>query len=331
MQYIDMHCDALMMQYVYDKKNNTLSDLNDLDYISVDFRRMKQGGQLAQFFAIFIPPTGILESYYKLDFQVDPEEYIRHCASQLKAGVAAHQDIIDMAYNASDIERNLAAGKMSAVMTMEDGVCVQGRMERIREFYDLGVRALSLTWNAENCFGAPNSKDPAIMEKGLTAFGREAVVYMQELGMLVDVSHLSDGGFYEVAKLCNKPFAATHSNSRVLSPHQRNLTDDMIRVLAEAGGVAGLNYGPEFTNSDITNPNQTAAQIARHARHMADVGGVDVVGLGGDLDGIEGNLEISDCSKVYLLEDALQKEGFSGAEIEKIFWKNTLRVMKDTM
>lgn len=326
MQFIDMHCDSLMIALFRDAKNMNLIDSS---VTSVDFKRMKQGGQMAQFFAVFLPP----EAGYKM-FGVEPipdEEYINRLHDSLLSNVKKAEDMIGMAYNAEDIRKNWAAGKTSAVLTMEDGKAVDGKMENLKRFYDMGFRALSLTWNAHNCFGAPNSTDPKIMKEGLTDFGKEAVEYMQELGMLVDVSHLSEGGFYDVADVCKKPFAATHSNSIALCPHQRNLTDDQLRVMGNAGCVAGLNFGPEFLNMDITCKDSTAGLIAKHARHMADVGGIDCVGIGSDLDGIMGNLEIRDCTKVGLLESALKKEGFTAGEIEKIFYKNVLRVMDAAM
>ena len=325
MQFIDMHCDSLMHLLLKDPEG---SNLYDSKVTSVDFKRMQEGGQLAQFFAMFLPP---IESFKYLGIDpISDEDYIAGCRERLLRNVAEHSDIIAMAYNGDQIEENRKAGKMSAVLTIEDGRSVLGKMENLERYYGLGVRAITLTWNDENCFGAPNSKDPEIMQKGLTPFGKEAVAYMQELGILVDVSHLSDGGFYDVADICRKPFVATHSNCRAIGPHQRNLTDDMIRVLADKGGVAGINFGPEFLNPDVECRDSTVALMARHARHMADIGGVDVIGLGSDLDGIMGNLEIYDCAQMYKLEDALSKEGFSGDDIEKIFYKNVLRVMKDS-
>lgn len=326
MQYIDMHCDSLMMLMFRDPEK---ADLFDSSVTSVDFKRMQKGQAAAQFFAAFIPPAPVW-GMFGLE-PVDNDTYIETLRKYLLDNVEKHSDIIAMAYNAADIDKNLAEGKMSAVLTMEDGVAVDGSMDKLKRYYDMGYRALSLTWNAENCFGAPNSTDPEIMKKGLTAFGKEAVVYMQELGMLVDVSHLSDGGFYDVAELCKKPFVATHSNSRLLCPHQRNLTDDMIRVLGNAGGVSGINFGPEFLNEDITCKDSTVSLMAKHARHMADIGGVDCVALGTDLDGIMGNLEIADSSAMGLLESALEKEGFSADDIEKIYYKNVLRVMRESM
>lgn len=217
------------------------------------------------------------------------------------------------------------------MLTMEDGRAVAGQLENLKRFYDMGFRAISLTWNMPNCFGSPNSADPEVMSQGLTEFGRNAVAYMQELGILVDVSHLSEGGFYDVASICKKPFAATHSNSRALSPHPRNLSDEQLKVLGSAGGVTGLNFGPEFLNKDTSCKESTIELIVNHISHIANAGGVECVALGSDFDGIGGNLEISDCTKVNLLVPALKKAGFDSEDIEKIFYKNVLRVMKDTM
>lgn len=326
MQFIDMHCDSLMMLLFRDAEE---ARLYDSKVTSVDFKRMKEGGALAQFFAVFLVPQ---DAYAMFGAEpISDEEYISTLHRYLMENVKTHSDIIAMAYNGADVEANHKAGKMSAILTMEDGKAVCGKPENLKRYYDMGFRALSLTWNSENCFGAPNSKDPEIMKKGLTAFGKEAVAYMQDLGMLVDVSHLSDGGFYDVADICKKPFVATHSNCRALGPHQRNLTDDMLKVLGNAGGAAGINFGPEFLNADVTCKDSTAVLMAKHARHMAETGGIDCVALGSDFDGISGNLEIADCAHIDILESALQKEGFSGEEIEKIFYKNVLRVMKDAM
>lgn len=326
MRFIDMHCDSVWTMFM---KDPDIADLYDSKVTSVDFKRMKKAGQLAQFFAVCLMPEGC-ES--ELGIEPIPWCYfIRLLREYLLRNVLEHQDIIEMAYNGDDILRNMNNGKMSAILSMEDGAAVGGDLDTLKTYYDMGYRALTLTWNYENCFGAPNSRYPVIMKRGLTPFGLEAVQYMQELGVLVDVSHLSEGGFYDVARVCKKPFAATHSNAIALGPHQRNLTDDQIRVLGETGSVTGLNFGPEFLNSDITCTRSTVSLIAKHARYMANVGGVECVGIGGDLDGIEGELEISDCTKTQLLEEALKKEGFSENDIEKIFYKNVLRVIQDAM
>lgn len=326
MKFIDMHCDSLFMLFMED---GNIADLYESKVTSVDFSRMKKAGQMAQFFAVCLIPKE-----YEKELGAEPIPFvyfIRLLKEYLYRNVAEHSDVISMAYNAEDVERNWKSGLMSAILTMEDGTAVDGNLDNLKAFYDMGYRALTLTWNFYNCFGAPNSKKECVMKDGLTDFGKEAVQYMQDLGMLVDVSHLSEGGFYDVAKVCKKPFVATHSNSMALSPHQRNLTDEQIKVLGQTGSVTGLNFEPQFLNEDITYMHSTAKVLAKHARHIVNVGGIDCLGIGTDFDGTEGTLEINDCSKMWMLEDALKKEQFTSEEIEKIFYKNVLRVMKDSM
>lgn len=326
MKSINMHSDTLMSVLFSPEPN---ASLFELPQAMMDFKRMQAGDVLANFFAIFTPPR---ETYSYMNMDPIPEdEYIARSAAIFERDVAAHSDIIAKATTAAEIMSNHAAGKMSAVLTMEDGCAVRGDLKNLQRFYDMGVRALSLTWNYENCFGAPNSRDPAIMSRGLTSFGKDAVRYMQEIGMLVDVSHLSDGGFSDVADICKKPFVATHSNCRALSPHTRNMTDDMIRSLADHGGVMGINFGPEFLNADLKDTHSTVERMVAMAKHEHNVGGIDVVAVGTDFDGIFGDLEIASCDKMNLLADALAKDGFTDDEIEKIFYKNVLRVMEEAV
>ena len=169
------------------------------------------------------------------------------------------------------------------------------------------------------------------MNRGLTSFGKEAIEVMNEWGILIDVSHLSDGGFEDVMKISKKPFVASHSNCRALSPHPRNLTDDMIRKLAEKGGVAGVNFAPEFLDSDIKTKKSTIQNLTAHIKHFIEIGGVECVGLGTDFDGITGEFEIGEPEKMELLFEQLHREGISETVIEKIAYKNVLRVIKDSM
>jgi membrane dipeptidase len=326
MQFIDMHCDSVMLALAKDKEKHSLYDSK---YTMVDFKKMKQGEAMVQCFAVFLP---LEQAFDMMGLEkMDDESYIALARKCIMDNVSAHENIIKMAYNADDIKENWDSGKMSAVLTMEDGRAVLGKLENIKRFYDMGFRACSLTWNFKNCFGSPNSKGPDAMAEGLTKFGKEGVKYMQELGMLVDVSHLSEGGFWDVANICKKPFVATHSNAKALSPHQRNLTDDQIKALAISGGVTGLNFAPAFLNEDVSCNDSTARLLAKHARHIVNVGGINVCGIGSDLDGISGNIEIGSSDKMQMLVSALKKENFSDDEIEKIFYKNVLRVFKDAV
>ena len=325
MKFIDLHCDTLSILALSDEEIS----LKSTDKTSVDFERLKKGNALAQFFAIYLPSEATYERLKKEP--MDDDEYILKSVKILKEAIEENPDLIAMAYNAEDIKRNKAEGKMSAILTIEDGRSIEGKLEKIKQYYDLGVRLITLTWNHENSLGYPNSKDPEIMKKGLKAFGIEAIEYMNDLGIIVDVSHLSDGGFYDVARVSKRPFIASHSNARAISPHQRNLTDEMIKIISDKGGVVGLNFCPPFLNQDAKGQDSTIELMVKHLNHIRNVGGEDVIALGSDLDGIGGNLEIDSCDKIPLLFKALEKAGWSSRLIEKLAYENALRVIGDVM
>lgn len=319
---IDMHCDTLMRAYFRDK-----DDLFTCPEFDLDISRMIESGMMAQFFAIFVPSAKEYARYEK-EYKGD-DEYIDKCASIFNHTVQKHADVVAKATSAKDILDNYTSHKVSAVLTMEDGVAVQGDMNKLDYFHSLGVRALSLTWNYENCFGYPNSKDPEIMQKGLKDFGKEAVKHMQEIGMLVDVSHLSDGGFYDVYKLSKVPFIATHSNARALCNHSRNMTDDMILKLHEKGGVMGINICPDFLDDTPGNKDSKISRLCDMIEHEKEIAGIEVCAIGTDIDGTHGNFEMKGPCDSNKLFDELIRRGFSTSDIEKIAYKNIIRVMNE--
>ncbi len=332
MHGIDMHCDTLMLGIIQQMKGGPQADLMKMPGM-VDFERLIKGEAMAQCFAVFLLPEG---SGKRFGFEIDDMDYINMGTEIFNRSVEAHKDIVAKATNADEIRRNWLNGKLSAVLTMEDGRAVQGKLENLKKFYDDGYRALSIIWNHENCFAYPNAWDEEGMMKGLKPFGKEAVQYMQELGMLVDTSHLNFGGFDDLCDILEKPFVATHSNAWELCHHKRNLTDDRLKKLAAKGGCTGLNFGPEFLNAKTQtaesmdhDKDSTAFMIAEHARHIADVAGVDTVALGTDFDGIGGNLEVGSPDKMWILEREFKRHGFTEAEIDKIGYRNVLRVMDE--
>lgn len=320
MKYIDMHCDTMTVLY---RKHEDLSH-NDLH---VDLEKMEEGECLLQNFAIF---TNIAREDSSFTWKV---------IDFYEAQMQKHRDRIRRVLNYVDILENDRNGYMNAMLTLEEGSVVDNDLAQLDAFYDRGVRMITLTWNYPNGIGCPNftyAKETqgnplyTFNEKdGLTDFGIGYIRRMEELGIIVDVSHLSDAGFYDVAKYSTKPFVASHSGARSVCGVARNLSDDMIRLLAKKGGVTGVNYCSEFIEDH--NETYTSIQgIVDHVRHIAKVGGIDCVGLGSDFDGIGNALEFKDASGMQLLYQAL-KPYFTEEEIEKIFWKNVLRVYKETM
>lgn len=324
--YIDMHCDTLLRGL--HQGGESVYDGDGMQSL----KKMADAGQMAQFFAIFFPPRMKKEDLPE-GFPPLPEDNVlfEKLRDVLYSQVEKHSDRVGMAHNYSEIINNWKKGLSSAILTMEDGRMVDGKMENLSFLYDKGVRAIALTWNNENCFGFPNSKYPEIMRRGLSEFGKEAIGEMNRLGILIDVSHLSDGGFYDVASISKEPFIASHSNCRKVTPHTRNLTDDMIKIIAEKGGVAGLNFGPEFVGSDADSVHSNIEDLADHILHFINVGGEDCVGLGTDFDGVEGDLEIDHPSKMELLFQELQRRGVPEWVLDKIASGNVLRVIKDVL
>lgn len=313
----DMHCDTIYKLYNLKKEGKSISLLkNDL---CIDVEKLKKGGYALQNFAMFVDQGETSDPNATAWEMI---EVYRSCLEEC-AGVMAP------AYSAQDVEKNIADGRISAMLTIEEGAVCRGSAEELRRFYDAGVRMITLTWNYENEIGFPNSREPEKNALGLKERGRELVEKMQELGIVVDVSHLSDGGFWDVCRLAGRPFVASHSNSRAVCTHPRCLTDEMLRALAERGGVAGLNYYPEFLSDG--SDGGTLSRIGKVARHMTDVGGIECLGLGSDFDGFDGKTQLSSAGRLPLLAWQLHREGFSDDEIEKIFIKNVLRVYRDAM
>jgi len=242
-----------------------------------------------------------------------------------------------------DIASNEKAGKMSGMLTVEEGAVCKGEIAKLQRLYDMGVRMLTLTWNYPNELGFPNldSTRGKIVDYfftpdtkgGLTDKGREFVAEMERLGMIVDVSHLSDAGFYDVLEVAKKPFVASHSNARGVCGCVRNLTDDMIRKLAERGGCTGLNFYADFLRTvpvGETNPG-AIEDVVRHAMHITNVGGIEVLGLGSDFDGIDTNEALPGAESMDRLWDALHKAGYLRSELDKIFAGNVLRVYREVL
>lgn len=321
MRFIDTHCDTMGECIARSEGKVTLQ--NNPGHINME--KLIKGGAMAEFFAIFIPTH---DSGAGKGVTLPPYDYFQFVYKAYLKELEANKDVLAPACNYDDIMANKAAGKVSSVLTVEDGVPLEGKMERLEEFYQKGVRLISFTWNYENSLGFPNSKDPEIMNRGLKQFGLDCIARMNELGMLVDVSHLSDGGFWDVVKHSKKPFMASHSCCRALCNHTRNLTDEMLHALGEKGGVVGINFASQFLNEGAEYTD--IQSVVRHMLHIRDKAGLDALGFGSDFDGITSTLEFKDYTGLPLIVDAL-KPHFTDDEIDKICNGNMLRLIRDTL
>jgi membrane dipeptidase len=327
-----------------------------------DVPRLREGGVGAQFFAVFVASSYVKDnrSAHRTLEMIDT---VRHDI------VEGHPDQFQFATTAAEIESAHSAGKIAALMGIEGGHAIEDSLRLLRDYYDLGVRYMTLTHSNTNNW-ADSSGD---MEKsevkhhdGLTAFGKDVVRQMNRLGMMVDISHVSDKTFWDALETSRAPVFASHSSARAISNIPRNMTDEMIAALAKKGGVVQINFGCDFLSQKYADatapmrakftalmaspegqrmtleemrkrfsselagvPRPTMDDVVAHIDHIVKVAGVEAVGIGSDFDGVGCTPSgLDDVSKFPNLTRALLESGYSAADIRKIYGGNLLRVMR---
>lgn len=346
MHFFDAHCDAVMRAYD-----------GPYDFVSgpvrghVDLPRLLAAGHRVQVFAVFAPA-----SYY-------PDRDVSGLAEQaivtIHSWAALSSGRMRVARTAAEIRQASAtAGVLTALIGLEGGDPLRGQAENLGRFFDLGVRLIIPAWD-DNAFSGTSGGAGG----GLSAEGCKLVELAEALGVMVDVSHLSDAAFDQVLALTSKPFIASHSNCRAISPAYRNLTDAQIRALADRGGVMGINLAPDFLSPEYlaawnaalaplqgldaaarqkaraeagpalaSIPRPGLEWVARHVAHAIAVGGEGCIGLGGDLDGISFMPEgIEGVQSYPLIADALLAAGLTERQVELVCWRNMARVFGDVL
>ena len=307
----DFHCDTALM-LLGDDLNQAGSLRKNNGHI--DLERAGKLGGYAQCFACFT--TDIPELLHG----ISPIVLFERELATIQREVDKNSDLISIAYSAAEIEENRAAGKLSAILTLEGTAGIDYNPALLEDLWAIGFRVSSLGWNEKNPLTGSN-----VTGGGLTDLGREYVKEAQRLGMRIDVSHISDEGFWDIMKITQAPIIATHSNSRAVHHHSRNLTDDMFRAICASGGVAGYNACRDFTGE---NPNLDT--ICDHILHFLelDPDGKHIA-LGGDLDGVETMPDGFEGVQSYpALAQRLLERGLSEENVMDIFWNNAIRVMK---
>ena len=306
----DLHCDtALALLGENLRQAGSLRKNNG----HIDLERAATLPGYAQCFACFTTPWDKLPEGTTVN-----QLFEREMVSVLRE-VEQNKDLINLAYTADDVEENRKNGKMSAILTIEGPAGFDFDPALLEDLYKVGFRITTLGWNEKNVLCGSH-----VTGGGLTDLGREYVFEAQRLGMLVDVSHLSDEGFWDIMDITQGSVIASHSNSRAVHNVSRNLTDEMFRAICRTGGVAGLNLYTDFLGD-----NPTLDTVCDHVLHWMELGGGKHIALGGDLDGCEALPEgfngIEDYPK---LADRLLQRGLAEQEVFDIFWNNAWSVMK---
>lgn len=306
----DFHCDTAL-RLIAQQHGMGENLRNNTGHI--DLERASRLGGYAQCFACFTSP--LMEKRHPFTAAQAFEREL----SMLQQEVDRNSDLISMAHSTREIEENRRMGKMSAILTLEGTAGIGYDAGRLQALWKTGFRVLSLGWNEKNPLTGSH-----ITGGGLTDRGREFVREAQSIGFLVDVSHISDEGFWDMMDITNGPVIATHSNSRSVWNNSRNLTDDMFRAIVSTGGVAGYNACDEFTGE---NPDlETICDHILHFMELDPTGGH--VALGGDLDGIDKMPKGFEGVQSWpLLADKLICRGLTQKDVNNIFWNNAIGVM----
>jgi len=348
---IDSHIDTVQRVLVM---GEDLSKRWDVGH--VDIPRLHEGGTHAPFFALWVPV------YFPGAEAVRRTLDLRDAMQSL---FDQHKDLIEHATTAADIERIVKTGKIAAFLTVEGGHTIDDDLRVLRMYYQLGVRSMTLTHSRNNNWADSATDAPA--HNGLTDFGKDVVREMNQLGMVVDVSHVADKTFYDALEVTTKPVLCSHSSMRALSDVPRNVTDEMLWALAKNGGVIGITFGEGFVNpldaealraaikietnappltgralddyaaEDVrklfgtrVKVASTVEDVANHIDHAVKIAGIDHVGIGSDFDGVSGPPNgLDDVSKMPALIAVLLERGYKEGDVKKILGENTLRVIRE--
>ena len=306
----DLHCDTALALLGKDMKTPGSLKSNELH---VDLDRAKTLNGYAQCFACFTTP------YMNEWAKVSPVTVFQRELDVILAEIDRNSKLIELAYTAKDVRKNYERGKMSAILTIEGPAGFDFDPELLQDLYAVGFRISSLGWNEQNVLTGSHKTGG-----GLTDLGKEYVREAQRLGMIIDVSHISDEGFWGIMDITQKPIVATHSNSRAVCDVSRNLTDDMFKAICQTGGVVGFNQCAPFVgdNCDL----DTACDHFLHFLELDPEG--NHIALGGDLDGCdELPVGFEGVQSYPALAQRLLHRGVDEQILRKIFWENALGVM----
>ena len=311
MKYIDLHCDTLSACV---ENGESIKD----NGLQTSFHSLIKSNCVAQCFAVFTQGT---------DAARTAESYIEF----YKKSLEENSDTVAPILRSADFSRLEKSGKLGCILTVENLGFIEDDLSAIQKLKNAGVRMASLVWNYENQFAYPNlifeNDMPQFLKRekrGLKPLGRQTVEALDDAGIIIDISHLSDGGAEDILNGRKKPIVASHSNAATVFDVSRNLTDGLIKKIADCGGVIGVNFCKDFLGG-----GDTFAAVLNHINHIISVGGEDVIALGSDFDGIPPCENLEDCTRVPALFQYLQDNKIPPRVLEKLAFDNFYRVFKE--
>lgn len=305
---VDAHCDS-MLDVLHGRRS--LGERSQAG--QADFVRLREAGVKLQFLAVFIE-----QPYRQAGALRRALQGIELLHREVERN-AAKVRLIKSRRELTELDREECLG---VLLSIEGGEALEGELYTLSILHRLGVRSLGLTWNDRNCLG--DGVGVGERHRGLTELGKQVIREMNRLGMLVDLAHLAEKGFWEALEISEAPVVVTHANCRKLCPHRRNLTDEQLKALAVKGGLVGITFVPEF----VDGLHPSVDKLLDHVEHAVTVMGVDHVGFGSDFDGMDQVLPGLETAMAWpRLLDRLAGRGFSDEDIHKITGDNWLRVL----
>lgn len=336
----DGHNDTLLRLYTTEQaKERAFFARSEAGHI--DLPRAREGGFGGGFFAIFVPadPANALSA--PDDGALPPPIELAHAQRETLAMMAllfrmeaASGGQLKVVHNSGELNACLSDGTLAAILHLEGAEAIDTDLDALEVFYQAGMRSLGLVWSRPNAFGHgvpfifSHSPDTG---PGLTEAGRQLVRACNRRGILVDLSHLNEKGFWDVARISDAPLVATHSNAHAICPMTRNLTDRQLHAIRETEGMVGVNFGVGFLREDGGKSADTPGDlIARHIDYLVERVGIDGVGIGSDFDGTTIPLEIGDVTGLPRLMNILRQSGYDNASLRKLAHENWVRVLRKT-
>ena len=350
MKYFDGHNDVLLKLF-YSKTSNIINDfISGNNYCQIDYPKIKKSNFSGGYFAIFVADTEPDESFFSrmntstssYDFALPPTVAQDIALSNTESMIKILNEIIlqsngsiVLCKKGSDIVTNIKEKKISIILHIEGAEAIDDKFKSLDKLYSLGLRSIGLVWSRKNIFATgvpfsyPSSPDRG---DGLTSLGKELVKICDYKNILIDLSHLNEKGFWDVANLSSQPLIATHSNSHFITNHSRNLTNEQLITIKKSQGIVGINFATAFLRNDGQMKTDTDLQfIMDHFEHMLKYLGDDGIAIGSDFDGALVPDDIKDLAGMINLENFMKKKGYTNKLIEKFFYKNWVNFLEKNL
>jgi len=348
MNYFDGHNDVLLKLFLSKSKNPINDFSNGNEYCHIDYPKIIKSNFIGGFFAIFVPDSEPDDDFFsrmntpKYDFELPIEISHEFAFSKTKIMIEILYKIINqsnrkivLCKKGSEIEETLNNNKVAIILHIEGAEAIDKDFKSLETLYELGLRSIGLVWSRKNIFATgvpfsyPSSPDRG---EGLTSLGKDLVALCDKKNILIDLSHINEKGFWDVAELSTKPLMATHSNAHFLTNHSRNLTNKQLTAIKNSNGIVGVNFATAFLRYDGQMKEDTSLDyILSHCEYLIKYLDEDSIAIGSDFDGAVVPSDIKDLAGISNLKNFMESKGYSNILIEKIFYKNWIDFLKKNL